>query len=134
MAPDHASATLRDVGYRRPILLLGALWGAVPALSLGLNVVGGLSSTEATLAIAAAMTASLGILYELDSRRLDERGEGVPLAWAYALVAPISLVLWWAYGPILATIPGGAVLAILVGPPGSALLYVWQRGRVASVA
>lgn len=94
---------------------------------------GGLTQTQGLVAVAAAMTVSLGVLYELDSRRLAAYDDGIPLAWAYALVAPISIVFWSAYGPALALLPGGAVLAILVGPPASALLYVRQRGRVASV-
>lgn len=79
------------------------------------------------------MTISLGVLYELDSRQLNQHGEGVPLAWAYALVAPISAVFWATFGPLLTQIPGVAILGLLVGPPASALLYLWQRGRVASV-
>lgn len=133
MTTQAANRDLYDVGYRRVILVLGAVWGIVPAASFATNFVGGLSPTEGTFAVAAVMTVSLGVLYELDSRRLEEHGEGVPLAWAYALVAPISLVVVAAYGHLLATIPGGATVALLAGPPASALLYVWQRGRVASV-
>lgn len=134
MATDTGNRTLYDVGHRRAILALGVLWGFVPALTFATNFVGGLSPTEGTIAVAVAMTVSLGALYELDSRRLAASGEGVPLAWAYALVAPISLVAVAGYGHLLAAVPGGATLMLLAGPPASALLYVWQRGRVASVA
>lgn len=133
MSTGTAHPTLYKIGYRRMILLLGACWGAAPALSFGLDVFGGLSSMQGLFAIGTLMTLSLGAIYELDSRQLDQHGEGVPLAWSYALVAPISVVFWGLFGPGLAQIPGLAILWILVGPPASALLYVWQRGRVATV-
>ena len=133
MSTKTASPPLREIGYRRVILLLGACWGAVPALSFGLKMFSGLSSTQGLLAIGAVMTLSLGAIYELDSRTLDQYGNGVPLAWSYALVAPISVVIWGILGPGLAQIPGLGLLGILVGPPASALLYVWQRGRHATV-
>lgn len=133
MSTDTARPSLRTVGYRRAILVAGALWGAVPALSFGVRVGTGLESGTVLLALGAAMTFSLGLLYELDSRRLTAFGEGVPLAWAYALVAPISAAFWATFGPVLAGIPVLSSLILLIGPPASALLYVWQRGRVASV-
>lgn len=133
MSTGAAHPTLHEIGYRRMILLLGACWGAAPAVSFGLDVFGGLSSSQGLFAIGALMTLSLGVIYELDSRQLGQYGEGVPLAWSYALVAPISVVLWGLFGPGLAQIPGLAVIGILVGPPASALLYVWQRGRLATV-
>ncbi|AHG00320.1 hypothetical protein HALLA_17455 [Halostagnicola larsenii XH-48] len=67
----------------------------------------------------ALMTVSLGILYELDSRKLAQYGNGVQLAWAYALVAPLSFLL----------VPFFSVIGFFLGPPVSALLYVFQRGR-----
>lgn len=133
MTTHAASRDLYDVGYRRVILALGAAWGFVPAASFAMNFFDGVSPTLGTYAVAAAMTVSLGALYELDSRRLAAHGEGVPLAWAYALVAPISIVFVVSFGHVLAAVPGGASLMLLAGPPASALLYVWQRGRVGSV-
>lgn len=130
MSTDAAQPTLHDVGYRRAILALGACWGTVPALTFGLHSLASLSVTEGVFVIGALMTLSLGLLYEFDSRTLAEHGRGVPLAWSYALVAPISGVVWGLFGPAIAQIP---VLGLLVGPPASALLYVWQRGRHASV-
>ncbi|MFC4548800.1 MULTISPECIES: hypothetical protein [Halorussus] len=133
MATQAARPSLREIGYRRAILLLGASWGAAPALSFGFDAFAGLSSTRGQFAVGVLMTLSLGVLYELDSRRLDRVGTGVPLAWSYALVAPISVVFWATFGPMLAAIPGLALFGVLTGPPASALLYVWQRGRVAAI-
>lgn len=132
MTTKNTRPPVHEIGYRRAILLLGACWGAVPALSFGLNAFDGLSSDQGLFAIGALMTLSLGVLYELDSRRLDQFDAGVPLAWSYALVAPLSVVLWRLVGPELVVVPGLAVLGVLVGPPASALLYVWQRGRIAT--
>ncbi|ELZ96471.1 hypothetical protein C440_04968 [Haloferax mucosum ATCC BAA-1512] len=56
------------------------------------------------------------------------------MPWAYALVAPLSFVVWWFFASILAWIPGVSLFGVFVGPPVSAVLYVWQRGRVATVA
>lgn len=121
MTTITAKSNLNGIGYRRLILLVGAFWGAAPALSFGFNSVStGLSSTEGLLAMGAVMTLSLGVLYELDSRQLEKHGQGVHVAWTYALVAPIAVV-------------GVPDVGLLIGPPLSALLYVWQRGRAASV-
>lgn len=121
MAMDTAGPPLEKIGYRRSILALGAFWGAVPALSVGMSDFGSLSSDGTVLVIGALMTVSLGILYELDSRKLTQHGGGVPLAWSYALVAPLSFLL----------LPFLSVIGFLLGPPISALLYVFQRGRYA---
>lgn len=133
MVTETARPSLREAGYRRLILALGACWGSAPALSLGLEMLAPLSTRAGLLALGAAATLSLGVLYELDSRTLDRRGDGVPLAWAYSLVAPLSAVAWLILGPTLVQLPGLGLLGLLVGPPASALLYVWQRGRCASV-
>ncbi|WP_197075871.1 hypothetical protein [Halostagnicola sp. A56] len=124
IATDTARSPPEKIGYRRSILALGAFWGAVPALSFGTSDLVALSTDGTILVIGALMTVSLGILYELDSRTLAQYGTGVPLAWSYALIAPLSFLL----------VPPIGVLAILCGPPLSALLYVYQRGRYASRA
>ncbi|MHB9287051.1 hypothetical protein ACKVMT_08425 [Halobacteriales archaeon Cl-PHB] len=129
MSTDAANPSLRDVGYRTPILAFGALWGAAPALTFGASFLGAGSPDAAFVGLAAIVTLSLGALYELDSRALERHGSGVPLAWAYSLVVPLSYVGWAVFGPLLARLPGLELLAILLGPPASALLYVWQRGR-----
>lgn len=127
MSLHTAEPTLHDVGYRRAILALGVLWGAVPALSFGFEVLSPLSSETGFFVVVALLTLSLGVLYELDSRKLSEHGRGVPMAWSYALVVPLSLL-------VVPLIPVLVVFGILLGPPASALLYCWQRGRVAAVA
>lgn len=134
MLLGNAPTSLHDIGYKWPILLLGALWGAAPALSFVLYQFGGLSSDQWLLAIGAAMTLTLGVVYELDNRQIKQYGEGVPFAWSYALVAPISVILWEVFGSELARKPGLALLGIIVGPPASALLYIWQRGRKAEIS
>ncbi|WP_233274679.1 hypothetical protein [Haladaptatus cibarius] len=133
MSEKSAQTSLHDVGYRRSILALGACWGAAPALSYGWNSLSLLSSSHEMVAVGTLMMLSLGVVYELDSRTLDRHGSGVPLAWSYALVVPISVVGWEIFGPLLGRTPFG-LLGILVGAPASALLYVWQRGRCASVS
>ncbi len=129
MATESARPSLHDVGHRRPILALGVCWGATPALTFLVPE----SPTRALLAVGALATVSLAVLCELDSRALERHGTGVPLAWSYALVAPISAVAWTFLGPALVGLPPLSLLGILVGPPASALLYVWQRGRRATV-
>ncbi|SEV96107.1 hypothetical protein [Halobacterium jilantaiense] len=133
MATESAQPSLRDIGHRRLILLAGALWGAVPALTFGVGALGDANPDQAMLAAGAAMTVTLAALFELDSRALAEHGTGVELAWSYALLAPISVVAFQFIGPALLLIPGLGVLGVLVGPPAAALVYVWQRGREASV-
>jgi hypothetical protein len=134
MATESARPSLHDVGHRRLILLAGALWGAAPALTFGLGSFSGSTPDEAFLVIGAAMTVTLAALFELDSRTLDDHGTGVELAWSYALLAPISAVAFALLGPALLQIPGTGVVGILAGPPAAALVYVWQRGREASVS
>lgn len=133
MATTNARPALHEIGYRRAILVFAAFWGAAPGLSYLLEPVG-LSATQAVVGIAAVMTLSLGVLYERDSRVLAEHGNGVPLAWSYALVAPISIVFWGLFGSGFAEIPPLGLLGIFAGPPASALLYLWQRGRHATVS
>jgi hypothetical protein len=133
MATETGSTSRYEVGYRRTILVFGALWGAVIALHPLLAAPLGLSETQTFVGSGAVMTLLLGLLYELDSRALAERGRGVPLAWAYSLVVPISVVFWGLVGPLLAQITPLALLSVLVGPPASALLYLWQRGKHATV-
>ena len=134
MSADAAQSSLRTVGYRTPILALGALWGAAPALTFGASSLGAGSPDATFVGLAALVTLSLGVIYELDSRVLTRHGSGVPLAWAYALVVPISYAGWATIGPLLAALPGLELLAILLGPPASALLYVFQRGRLAELS
>ena len=131
MSTETAQPPLTEIGYRWTILLLGACWGAVPALSFGLNLFGGLSPAQWMLVIGTLMTLTLGIIYELDNRRIKQYYEGVPLAWSYALVAPIAVVFWEISNSVLAQVPGVALIGIFAGPPASALLYLWQRGRLA---
>lgn len=143
MSTEQATPSISEVGYRRIILAFGAFSGAVPALSMlditgslsalvapsqahALDVFSQLSRSQETYAIGVVMTVLLAVLYELDSRKLDQVGEGVPLAWSYALIAPLSVVL-------VRQIPLLALLGILAGPPISALVYVFQRGRVGTV-
>lgn len=133
MSTDAARPTLRDVGYRRAILLLGALWGGAPALTFGTSLLGGLTPDQGFAIVGALATISLAVLFELDSRALDRNGEGVPMAWSYALVAPISFVLWATLGPLVMQVTGLGLLGIVVGPPIAALLYVSRRGRLATV-
>ena len=134
MATGTAHPSIRDVGYRRLILAAGALWGAAPALTLGVGVFSGTTPNQALAAVGAATTVTLGVLFELDSRALAAHGAaGVEPAWSYALLAPISIVAFALVGPVLPQIPGLGVLGILAGPPAAALAYVWQRGREASV-
>ena len=134
MATESAQPSLHDVGYRRLILLTGALWGAAPAFTFGVGAFSGTTPDRALLAVGAAMTVTLALLFELDSRALAERGTGVELAWSYALLAPLSVVAFALVGPVLLQVPGLGVLGILVGPPAAALVYLWQRGREASVS
>lgn len=134
MSIETGRPSLHEIGHRRAILLLGAFWGAAPALSFGSSFLGILPSNRGYLVFGTLVTILLGVLYELDSRKLDQYGDGVPMAWSYALVAPVSVVVWATLGPVLIRVPGLGLLGILVGPPVSALLYVWQRGRHASVS
>lgn len=127
MSLTQHDRTLHSVGYRRAILSLGVVWGAVPALSFGLGMLSPLSPDTGFLLVGALMTLSLGVVYELDSRALADHGRGVPLAWSYALVAPLSLLA-------ALVVPALLTVGFLLGPPASALAYLWQRGRVASVA
>lgn len=133
MATESAHPTLRDIGYRRLILVVGALWGAAPAFTFGTGAFTGSSPDTALVAVGAAFTLTLGALFEVDSRALAEHGTGVELAWAYALVAPISVVAFAVLGPILLQIPLLGLVGLLAGPPAAALLYLWQRGREATV-
>ena len=133
MATETAQPSLHDVGYRRLILVFGAAWGAAPALTFLMGDIGTGADT-ALLAVGAAMTVTLAVLFELDSRRLAAHGTGVELAWAYALLAPISIVAFAIVGPGLLQIPLFGLLGILAGPPAAALGYLWQRGREASVS
>lgn len=130
MSLTDTAQTLHDVGYRRAILALGAFWGAAPALTFGMKSLTPLSPDGSLLALGTVTTLTLGALYELDSRTLAERGRGVPMAWSYALVAPISVVAWAVPAPV---VPVLAYVGVLAGPPASALCYCWQRGRTASV-
>ena len=134
MATESAKPSLRDAGYRRLILLTGALWGAAPALTFGVGAFSGTTPDRALLAVGAAMTVTLAVLFELDSRALAAHGRGVELAWSYALLAPISIVAFALVGPVLLQIPGLGVLGVLAGPPVASLAYVWQRGREESVS
>jgi hypothetical protein len=134
MATESARPSLRDVGYRRLILAAGAVWGAAPAFTFGVGAFSGTNPDQALLAVGAAMTVTLGALFELDSRTLAEHGSGVEMAWSYALLAPISIVAFALVGPVFLQIPGLGVLGVLAGPPAAALVYVWQRGREASVS
>jgi len=133
MATESAQPSLHDVGYRRLILIVGTAWGAAPAFTFLLGDVGGGADT-ALFAVGAAMTITLAVLFELDSRAVAAHGTGVELAWAYALLAPISVVAFAILGPGLLQIPLLGILGILVGPPAAALGYLWQRGREASVS
>jgi hypothetical protein len=133
MATETAQPSLHDVGYRRLILVFGASWGAAPALTFLLGDIGTGADT-ALFAVGAAMTVTLAVLFELDSRTLAEYGSGVEMAWSYALLAPISIVAFAILGPGLLQIPLLGILGILVGPPAAALGYLWQRGREASVS
>ncbi|WP_336036826.1 hypothetical protein [Halobacterium yunchengense] len=133
MATESAHESLRDVGYRRLVLLVGALWGAAPALTFGVGAFADAPPDSALLAVGAAMTVTLGALFELDSRALARRGTGVELAWSYALLAPISVVAFALVGPVLLQVPVLGLLGVLAGPPTAALAYVWVRGRHASV-
>jgi len=134
MATDSVQPSLHDVGYRRLILVAGALWGAAPALTFGVGAFAETNPDQALLAVGAAVTLTLAALFELDSRALAAHGTGVELAWSYALLAPISILAFALVGPVLLRIPGLGVLGILAGPPAAALVYVWQRGREASVS
>lgn len=133
MATETAQPSLHDVGYRKLILVFGAAWGAAPAFTFLLGDVGAGADT-ALLAVGAGMTLTLAVLFELDSRRLAVHGSGVELAWAYALLAPISIVAFAVLGPGLLKIPLLGLVGILAGPPAAALGYLWQRGREASVS
>jgi len=134
MATDPVQPSLHDVGYRRLILVAGALWGAAPALTFGVGAFAETNPDQALVAVGAAVTLTLAALFELDSRALAAHGTGVELAWSYALLAPISILAFALVGPVLLRIPGLGVLGILAGPPAAALVYVWQRGREASVS
>lgn len=134
MATDSVQPSLHDVGYRRLILVAGALWGAAPALTFGVGAFAETNPDQALVAVGAAVTLTLAALFELDSRALAAHGTGVELAWSYALLAPISILAFALVGPVLLRIPGLGVLGILAGPPAAALVYVWQRGREASVS
>lgn len=133
MATESAQPSLRDVGYRRVILVVGALWGAAPAFTFGIDAFTNPSADTALVAVGAAFTLTLGALFEVDSRALGEHGTGVELAWAYALVAPVSVVAFAVLGPILLQVPVLRLVGVLIGPPAAALLYLWQRGREAAV-
>lgn len=133
MATESAHPSLHDVGYRKLILIVGAVWGAAPAFTFLLGSVG--SGTDTALfAVGAGMTLTLAVLFELDSRALAEHGTGVDMAWSYALLAPISIVAFALLGPGLLQLPLLGILGILAGPPAAALGYLWQRGREASVS
>lgn len=134
MTTTNSRPSLREIGYRRLILTLGALWGAAPGLSYSIGPSTALSKTQALLGIGAVMTISLGTVYELDSRALAAHGRGVPLAWSYALLAPISIIAWALFGAGISQIPPLYLIGILAGPPASALVYLWQRGRHATVS
>jgi hypothetical protein len=129
MTTTSSRPSLHEIGYRRIILVLGALWGAAPSLSYLGGPSAALSKTQALIGIGAIITISLGAVYELDSRELAAHGCGVPLAWSYALLAPISIIAWVLFGagPL-------SLIGILAGPPASALVYLWQRGRHAKVS
>jgi len=126
--------SLRDAGYRRLILLTGALWGAAPALTYGLGLLPGATPRVAFFVIVIVMTATLAVLFQADSEALAERGTGVELAWSYALLAPITIVATALVGPGALDIPLVGLFGILAGPPAASLGYVWQRGREASVS
>lgn len=121
--------SLYEVGYRRTILLFGAFWGAVPALGFGVSGFTGISYEISITVTIVLMTLSLGILFELDSRKLDQYGQSVPMAWAYALTALVATPLWT--GLVRAGIL--SLIGILFGPPISVLLYLWQRGQQSDV-
>jgi uncharacterized membrane protein YkgB len=125
MSTKEIERISHEIGYRRTILVVGALWGMVPA-TYGL-VAGLLSISEvASLSmIVILFTIVLAVLFQLDSQMLANHGSGVPRAWTYALFAPILLVISSIFGPLLAT---------LFGPPLSALLYLWRRGQVITAA
>lgn len=133
MATESVHPSLHDVGYRKLILIVGAVWGAAPAFTFLLRSVGSGADT-ALFAVGAGMTLTLAVLFELDSRALAAHGTGVEMAWAYALLAPISIVAFAIVGPGLLQLPLIGILGILAGPPAAALGYLWQRGREASVS
>jgi len=128
MVQTNSQLSLHEIGYRRLILVLGALWGVAPSLSFFGGPSTGVSQTQILIGIGALITISLGVVYELDSRALAAHGRGVRLAWSYSLLAPISIIAWMLFG---AGIP---LIGLLVGPPASALVYLWQRGRHATVS
>jgi len=113
--------------------VFGAFWGAAPGLGYLVSPLTGLPKSQSLVGIGTILTISLGALYELDSRALAARGRGVPLAWSYALFVPISLLGWALLGAGISQIPPLYFVGILAGPPASALLYLWQRGRHAVV-
>jgi hypothetical protein len=133
MSTEPVQPSLRDVGYRTPILVVGALWGAAPALTYGLGLVPGSTPRVAFFVGLTVMTATLAVLFQLDSETLAERGTGVGLAWSYALLAPITVVATALVGPGALDVPLVGLFGILAGPPAASLVYVWQRGREASV-
>ncbi|MDH5021025.1 hypothetical protein [Halobacterium rubrum] len=134
MATESAQPSLHDVGYRRLILLAGALWGAAPALSYSFDLVpGGIPGGSFFIGVT-VMTTTLAVLFQLDSETLAEHGTRVELAWSYALLAPVSIVVTALVGPGMLEIPIVGLLGILAGPPVASLVYVWQRGPEASVS
>lgn len=134
MATTNSRPSLHEIGYRRHILVLSAIWGAAPSLSYLAGPSAVLSKTQALIGIGALITISLGLVYEIDSRALAAHGRGVPLAWSYALLAPISIIAWALFGAGISQIPPLYLIGILVGPPASALVYLWQRGRHGAVS
>jgi hypothetical protein len=134
MPTTDCRPSLREIGYRRHILVLGAIWGAAPGLSYLAGPSAALSPTQALVGIGVVTTISLGFVYELDNRALAAHGRGVPLAWSYALLAPLSLIAWALFGAGISQISPLSLLGILAGPPVSVLVYLWQRGRHAAVS
>ena len=133
MATASAGFDPYEVGYRRVILAVGVLSVGVQTLLPYFDVP--LDAFDATVF---GSTVLLGTLYALDSHHLRRHDAAVRHAWAYAMLAPASLVAWYALGPIVdAYVPFPtvvAVFALLVGAPTSVLVYVWQRGRRVTAA
>lgn len=125
MAAENRDLSIREIGYRRLILFVGIFWGVAPSLSFGLQTFINIPQSTLIIIFNSSATVLLGILYELDSRRVNNYANGVPLAWAYALLVPICIILL----PMVH--PFGQTLGYIIGPPLSAIIYLFQRGRLA---
>jgi len=133
MATASAQFDPYEVGHRRLILAVGVLSVAVQTLLPYFDAPSG--AFDATVFGSAVL---LGTLYALDSHHLREYDAAVQHAWAYAMLAPASLVAWYLVGPAVSAYVGSptvvAFIALFVGAPTSVLVYIWQRGRRAASA